>query len=593
MARTTWVRAHVKLLTLAVTAGFLAPSLLTPGVANAAVDYPMPSAQVSFTFDDGLLSSFTQAAPVLQNHGLTGTNYVVANCVGMTSLPNSCRANGDAPYMNWQQVTQLQTRYGWEIGSHGLDHQCLASSGDDCQAKRLTPVQVDEQLSRSKSALADHGIAATAFAPPYGDYDQTVMATAAKYYTSMRGFKDEGANRWPFSDYLLTNVPVREGIDTVDTLKSKVDEAIAAKTWVVFTFHDIVDTPSTDPDEYEFGTAELDELAAYVQTRVAAGEISNTNVSQGLASGTENKLPNDTFNSGISEGWRTDDPARITADAGGNGSVPDHARSVKLVSGASPSHLFSPRVPVMPGTEYLYKSFLNVSTLASGEVAFYVDEYDANGDWVSGQYRQRENTRWVEELNFTYTPSSKNVTTASLQVIVDGTGITAYLDNVQMLALGPETSTPLPDNLVANGAFDSAIGAGWSTDDVDAVVADSSGHGAPANPVNSVRLQTTTRRAHLFSPQVDVMPGNYSISAYLDIKKRDAGEVGWYIDEYDANGDWISGQWKLANTALGVTEVDLSYSPSTASVAAASLQVYATGDSEVVAYVDDVRWWRH
>ena len=90
-------------------------------------------------------------------------------------------------------------------------------------------------------------------------------------------------------------------------------------------------------------------------------------------------------------------------------------------------------------------------------MAFYVDEYNAAGTWISGQYRKRENSRWVEALNFTYTPSSTNVATASLQVIVAGTGITAYLDNVQMMALGAETPPPPASNLVANGTFDAGI----------------------------------------------------------------------------------------------------------------------------------------
>jgi hypothetical protein len=68
--------------------------------------------------------------------------------------------------------------------------------------------------------------------------------------------------------------------------------------------------------------------------------------------------------------------------------------------------------------------------------------------------------------------------------------------------------------------------------------------------------------------------------------------VGWYIDEYDVNGNWISGQWKLASTTLGASNVYLSYSPSTTNVAKASLQVYVTGNSGVLAYLDDVRWWR-
>ncbi len=585
-------RGHVKLVTTLMAVGAMVVALLTPAVANAAVENPAPSALVSFTFDDGPLSSLTQAAPTLQKHGLTGTEYVITNCVGMTTVPNSCRANGNRPYMTWAQIKQLETQYGWEIGSHGFDHQCLASAGNGCQAKKLTAAQVDAQMVNSRSALAAQGITATAFAPPYGDYDQTVTAKVAKYFTSMRGFKDEGVNLWPLSDYLVNNVAVQERVTPVSMLKAKVDQAIAAKTWVVFTFHDIVPKPSTNPDDYQYGTAELNELAAYVKTKVAAGQIKNVNVSKGLVTGTPNKMPNASFNSGLGEGWRTDAPATITADAGGNGSHPDPTRSVKLVSGAAPSHLFSPQVAVTPGTNYLYKTFLNVSALTSGEVAFYVDEYDSAGAWISGQYRKRENSRWVQELNFTYTPSSTNVAKASLQVIVAGTGITAFLDNVEMMALGAETPPPPPDNLMTNGTFDAGIGGGWRTDAATAIVADNAGNGAPANPANSVKLQGQTANVHLLSPLVNVTPGNYNISAYLDIKNRTAGEVGWYIDEYDAGGKWISGQWKLASTTPGVSNVDLTYSPSTTSVANASLQVYVTGNSGVLAYVDDVRWWR-
>ena len=585
--RLAWHRA--RLLTIGVAVWAVAATLLTPA-ANAAVENPAPTPLVSFTFDDGALSALTQAAPTLQKYGLTGTNYVTTNCVGMTTVPNTCRADTDVPYMTWDQILQLKNAYGWEIGSHTVSHRCLVSAGDDCQAAKLTTAQVVAELADSKAALAARGINATAFAPPYGDYDMSAVAQVAKYYSSMRGFADTGNNIWPLGDYLLRNVPVQEVVTPVATLKAKVDEAIANKTWVVFTFHDIRPNPSQDPDYYQYGTAELDQLAAYVQTKVAAGQIKNVNVSNGLVTGSPNKIPNPTFNNGLGDGWRTDAPATITADAANNGSYPDSAKSVKLVSGTGQGHLFSPRVPVTPGTNYLYKTYLNVAAISSGEVGFYVDEYNAAGTWISGQYRKRENTRWVEALNFTYTPSSTNVATASLQVIVAGTGITAYLDNVQMLALAAETAPPPPANLVANGTFDSGLGAGWRTDAATTVVADNANNGAPANPVNSVKLTAATANRHLFSPQVAVTPGTYKIASYLNITARNSGEMGFYIDEYNAAGQWISGQWKLGVSAAGVTNVDLTYSPSTTSVAKASLQVIVQGNSGLQAYFDDVRW---
>jgi peptidoglycan/xylan/chitin deacetylase (PgdA/CDA1 family) len=587
--RSSLARGRARLVAIGAV-GAMATALLSPTAAFAAVDNPAPTPLVSFTFDDGMASSLTQAAPTLQKYGLTGTNYVITNCVGMTTVPNTCRANTDVPYMTWAQLTQLQNTYGWEIGSHTVDHQCLVSVGGDCQATKLTAAQVDAELANSKAALAANGFNATAFAAPYGDYDMSAVARVAKYYSSMRGFADTGNNIWPLGDYLLRNVPVQEVTTPVANLKAQVDAAIANKQWVVFTFHDIRVTPSRTPDDYQYGTAELDQLAAYVKTKVTAGQIKNVNVSKGLVNGTPNKMPNPTFNNGLGDGWRTDAPATITADAANNGSYPDFAKSVKLVSGATTGHLFSPTLPVTPTTNYMFKGFLNVAAITTGEVGFYVDEYNAAGQWISGQFRKRENSRWVESMNFTYTPSSTNVASASLQIWVTGTGITAYVDNMQMLALGAEATPPPASNLVANGTFDAGVSSGWTTDSATTILADAANHGSPANPVNSVKLTATTANKHLFSPQVAVTAGSYKIAGYLNVAARTSGEVGFYIDEYNAAGQWISGQYKLGVTAAGVTNVDLTYSPSTTAVAKASLQVIVQGNSGVQAYFDDVRW---
>jgi peptidoglycan/xylan/chitin deacetylase (PgdA/CDA1 family) len=444
--RPSLARGRARLVTIAAAAA-MAAALLTPGAANAALDNPAPEPLVSFTFDDGALSALTQAAPTLQKYGLTGTNYVISGCVGLSTVPNTCRADTDVPYMTWAQILELQNTYGWEIGSHTVTHQCLVSVGNDCQATKLTPAQVDAELANSKAALAANGINATAFAPPYGDYDMSVVAQIAKYYSSMRGFADVGNNIWPLGDYLLHNVPAQEVTTPVATLKAKVDDAILNNKWVVFTFHDIRPNPSQTPDDYQYGTAELDQLAAYVQTKVAAGQIKNVNVSKGLVTGAPNMMPNPTFNNGLGDGWSTDAPTTITADGGTNGSFPDATNSIKLVSGATPSHLFSPKVPVTPATNYMFKAFLNVAAITTGDVGFYVDEYNAAGAWISGKYYKTENSRWVESINFTYTPTSATVASAALQVIVNGTGITAYVDNVQMLAPGyvPPSVSPFAD----------------------------------------------------------------------------------------------------------------------------------------------------
>jgi peptidoglycan/xylan/chitin deacetylase (PgdA/CDA1 family) len=563
-----------------------------PQTAGATVVNPAPTAKVSFTFDDGLASASTQAEPTLTKYGLTGTDYVITGCVGMTTVPNTCRADQNTPYMTWAQIKALQTK-GWEIGSHTVDHKCLADSAatdpDNCQANLLTQAQVAAEMSQSKSALAAQGIDATDFAFPYGGYNNIVRAEAAKYYATQRGFKDQNVNAWPYNEHLLNDVPVQEGVHTVAALKTKIDQAIANKQWLILTFHDIAVKPSTDPDAYQYGTAELDQVAAYVASKQTAGLIKSVNVNQGAVTSTDNMFANGSFNNGIADGWTTDNATAVTKDTGTHGSYPDAVNAIKFASPASGNaHLFSPKVTVDPATTYMFKNYLNVQAITTGQVGFYVDEYDMSGNWISGQYLKQEASAFVENLNFTYKPSSAAVSKASLQVIAGGTGLTAYLDNVQMFAL----STAVQTNLVANGTFDSGISAGWTTDSAATIKADAANHGSPANPVNSVSLTATTANKHLFSPKVAVTNSrSYSLSSYLDLRALTSNEIGFYMDEYDANGNWISGKYLLGVRAASTGTVGFAYTPSSVNVKSASLQVIVPANSGASAYFDDVKWY--
>lgn len=581
------------------------PTSPPPSTYNPASNYT-PTAKVSFTFDDGLNTAITQAAPTLYKYGLVGTDYAITGCVGMTTEPNTCRANTDTTYMTWAQIQSLQNNYGWEIGSHTVDHDCLASSAaqdpDDCQANTLTTAQVVAELVNSKAALAANGVNATDFAPPYGDYNNNVLAQIAKSYATMRQFKNaaDNANVWPYSDYYLQDYTVQETTDTVADVEAQINNAITNKQWLILTFHNIEPSPSKTPDDYEYGTAELDQIAAYVQAKEAANQISSVTVSQGLVTSSTNLLPNGSFNDGIADGWTTDAPANVTADSGDNGSYPDPTNSIKMTSPATGSaHLFSPKVAVTPGTTYMLKNFLNLQSITSGEVAYYVDEYDNTGHWISGQYLKQETSSFVEDMNFAYTPSSANVASASLQIIASGSGITAYLDNAQWFPLStpaPVTPPATQTNLMPNEGFDDGIADGWTTDDPTNITADNGNNGSPNNPVNSVKLVagTTAANTHLFSPKITVdSTKSYTITTYLNIQTLTSGEVAFYVDEYDASGNWISGQYKVGVTALGPQNVSFTYIPTSANVASASLQIIVVGNSGITAYVDDARWYQN
>jgi peptidoglycan/xylan/chitin deacetylase (PgdA/CDA1 family) len=389
-----------------------------PMSAFAASSSMTPMAKISFTFDDGLTSALDKAAPALAQYGYTGTDYVITSCVG---TKNKCEADQSASYMTWAQITQLQNNSNWEIGSHSVSHPLLT----EVSASKLT-----NELVNSKQTLASHGFNATSFATPYGDYNNKVLAGISKYYSSHRPFADQQYNNnWPYNDYLLYVKQVQAGV-TVAQVKSYIDEAKQSGAWLVLVFHDIKDIPSTDPEDYQYGTNDLKQIAAYAQSQNLPG----VNVSQGVAgTGGTNLLANSTFDNGVADGWTTDVPANVTKDTANNGSYPSPTNSLLIKSNANKSvHLFSPKVSVDNSKTYFLKNFVNITKRTAGQLSFYVDEYDANGNWISGHTAMSENIVNAENMNFVYKPSSVNVKQASVQVAVDkGSTLQAYVDNMQ------------------------------------------------------------------------------------------------------------------------------------------------------------------
>ncbi|MEO5690675.1 MAG: polysaccharide deacetylase family protein [Candidatus Saccharimonadales bacterium] len=555
---------------------------------QAAVSVPNVP-KVTFTFDDGRASTYTRAATILNSYNLSGTAYITTDCVGMTKVPNTCHAANDVSYMTWAQIKALRDTYKWEIGSHSKSHPYMASTNaDDGQPKMLTPQQIVNELAASKAALAAQGINATSYASPYGDYNPYVLQEVAKVYSSHRGFADQNDNTWPYNDYLLNNMQVQTPV-TVDAVKAKIDSAIAKKTWLVLTFHDIVLKPSKDVNKYQWGSAQLDTVAAYVKAKRDAGLLQTVNASGGLATGTVNMLPGADFTGGIATGWRTDTPIVFQANNKVNGSFPEQTNSIAITATnlTKNAHFFSPRMSVSSSNAYLLKSYLNVTAISAGEVGYYIDEYDANGEWISGQYKARETGVFVQNINISYIPTSVAVKTASLQVYVDqGSTVKGFMDSLRWYQVA---SSAQPTNLLASGTFDNPWNNGWTTDNSSVVTLDTTGRGSTANPTNSIKASSTTQSAHLFSPKIGVdATKSYYLESYVNIVST--GELGVYIDEYDASGVWISGQYKHTVTTVGPQTFGIQYKPSSLQVKTSQIQyIYTAQTSLYTIYLDDIK----
>ena len=130
----------------------------------------LPTRPILLTFDDGGETVYTDAYPILQKNGFTGTVYIVYNFIGA------------GLFMDRNQIRELH-HAGWEIGSHGLSHLDLTTR----------PGKQMEEIVNSRSRLQSYlDVPILSFAYPFGSYDKDSLSFVhdAGYIAAM-GLGDE------------------------------------------------------------------------------------------------------------------------------------------------------------------------------------------------------------------------------------------------------------------------------------------------------------------------------------------------------------------------------------------------------------------
>ena len=106
---------------------------------------------VTITFDDGDLTNYTQAYPVLKELGLKAYFFILVGRVGTTG------------YLSWDQIKELKDN-GMIIGSHGMTHKIMAAMNNS---------ELDYEISESKKILEDK------------------LKTSIDYFSIPRGFYND------------------------------------------------------------------------------------------------------------------------------------------------------------------------------------------------------------------------------------------------------------------------------------------------------------------------------------------------------------------------------------------------------------------
>ncbi len=197
---------------------------------------------ISFTFDDGFESVYTDALPILDAAGIKSTQSIITT-----------GTFGDPKYMTAAQVKAMAAN-GHEIASHTRTHAPLAT---------LPVSQAQDEIVGSKADLATLGITATSLMYPLGSYDDTVRSLVKDAgYTGARS-SDEGYITPSSDPYRLLSMDLNTHT-TFETAKAWIDTAAAEKWWVILTLHR---QEKSGDDLYSNDPALLQRIVDYVKLK--------------------------------------------------------------------------------------------------------------------------------------------------------------------------------------------------------------------------------------------------------------------------------------------------------------------------------------
>lgn len=156
----------------------------------------LPQNPIIVTFDDGYLSNYEIAFPILKRLNIPATIFVVTSTVGAT-VESGKVSN---PHFTWEQAREMQNSGIIDIHSHSHTHKNMT---------QLSPAQLQEELRLSRYLIERNlNKNCFVFSYPFGGYNQTTSSLAR-----FAGYRMQILVNYAESgeDYLANNV--KSGIE--------------------------------------------------------------------------------------------------------------------------------------------------------------------------------------------------------------------------------------------------------------------------------------------------------------------------------------------------------------------------------------------
>lgn len=589
-------------ITLAFTLFLLFSSF--PNTIHAAF---IPPARLTFTFDDSNDRIFKNALPILNQHNFPAVEYA----------ENALLDSGEDWVMTWDQISDLQNQYNWEIGSHSINHPNLTT---------VTPEQLENEVVGSLNSFRSHGLAVNSFSTPYGAFNNTVIKKISQHYTTHRAAWG-GPNVWSpiYNDYQLVVYEVKHDI-SVETVMTWIDDAVAHNQWLILLLHDIVDGTAT---EYTYNKDDFKKVVDYAASR----PIKVVTMSQGLKlSDNPNLINNSSFeevDGAFVSDWTRNRPAKVTLDNNSNGNAPSPHNSIKIVGSNLRNEIKTSSISINGSTDYIFKLFADGINYTNGSWVVAIDEKRSDGSTIRTKRLWTVNKPFIGTHYISYTPGSNEVSSIQIRIFsVANSNLTLYIDSVELriakndlpvptltptnapspsptltptifpsptLTPVPTITPPVGENLLSNGSFEELTENGyavfWERNDINAIKIDTSNNGSNPSPKNSLSIIGGLNQYTAISPVVDLPDSSatYSISYFEKTNNFQQGGTATWVDEFDVQNNYLSGQW-LGGKYTAVNElVAYDYKPTSTNVKYIQVHLFTEINSVMSVYYDEIK----
>ena len=133
-----------------------------------------PNRSCVLTFDDGYENVYTEAFPILEQHGLQATVFIAIG--GNSNIQADARLNSmnSLSMLSWGQIREMR-HAGIDFGAHTLTHPDLTS---------LPPDRAELEIIQSRSVIEDAlGTNVECFAYPYGRHNRHSREITRQHFT--------------------------------------------------------------------------------------------------------------------------------------------------------------------------------------------------------------------------------------------------------------------------------------------------------------------------------------------------------------------------------------------------------------------------